>query len=189
MVNNSLILVDDILVNKEILTSPFSCNLSECKGACCTLDSAYGAPLLKEEIDEINVNLDSILPYLPIEHKNEIKQNGFFDKKDGELLTKSINNKACVFVYFENGIAKCGIEKAYFDNNSSFRKPISCHLFPIRISNFGGEIMRYEKISECNSAIVKGKELGQTVFSFTSEAIIRKYGEQWFQLLKEELKK
>jgi len=187
MFEDNIKLVDKAIVRDEIFSQKFCCDIQKCKGACCTVESEFGAPLLEEEITLIERNYSEIEKYLPNEHKQEIKTNGFYEEKQGELMIKSVNNKACVFVYFENEIAKCGIEKAYLVGKSSFRKPISCHLFPIRISNFGGDVLRYEKFSECSYAEKKGKRKNTNVYEFCKEPLIRKYGDKWYSSLKEKV--
>ncbi len=185
MFEDNINLVDEVIVRDEIFSQKFCCDVQKCKGACCTVESEFGAPLLEEEISLIEENYSEVEKYLSNEHRDEINKNGFYEEKSGELMIRSVNNKACVFVYFENSIAKCGIEKAYLTGKSSFKKPISCHLFPIRISDFGGDVLRYEKFLECSYAEEKGKEENTTVFEFCKEPLKRKYGVKWYSLLKE----
>jgi Protein of unknown function (DUF3109) len=185
MFSNDLIDIENVLISKEIADSHFACNLDICKGACCTLESDYGAPLLEEEIDKIKEILPIVKKYLPEQHIQEIENKGFFEKKDDEILTKSVGRKACVFVYYENDIAKCSIEKAYLNKETDFKKPVSCHLFPIRITNFGGDVLRYEKFSECKPAILHGKEKGIRLIDFCAEPLQRAYGKKWYSKLKE----
>lgn len=179
----SFLNVNGVLVNKEIAETKFTCDLSKCKGGCCTLESEFGAPLKMEEISFITDALPEVLPLLPPEHRAIIEEDGFFEIKNEELLTRSVKNRSCVFVYFENGIAFCGIEKAYFQKKIFFRKPISCHLFPIRISQLGGDILRYERFSECRHALEKGKETGISISEFCKDSLIRQYGEAWYSEL------
>jgi len=179
----NIIEVDGITVRDEIFHAPFSCDLEKCKGACCTLESQFGAPINKEEINKIENNLTEIFNYIPIEHKQEIQTKGFWENKDDELMIRSINSRDCVFSFRDNDVAKCGIEKAFFDNKIYFRKPISCHLFPIRISHFGGDVLRYEKFSECTSAIENGKKLNSTVVEFCKDSLTRLYGKTWYEKL------
>jgi hypothetical protein len=186
MLINNVIDVRNVLIRKEVVDTHFACDLEKCKGACCTIESPFGAPLKAEEIDKISKVLPEVLKYLPEEHQEIIRKDGFFDEKYNELMTKSVNGKACVFVYFERGIAKCGIEKAFYDGKSDFQKPISCHLFPIRIAEFGGEVLRYEKFSECEPALANGEKENITVVEFCKDSLVRKYGEQWYSELKEE---
>ena len=189
MYSNEIISVDDVLVRKEILTTPFLCDLEKCKGGCCTIESDYGAPLTEEEIAEIEKILHIVKEYLPENHLRRIEEGGFFDKIDGELMTSSFENRACVFVYFDGDIAKCAIEKAYFDGKVGFRKPVSCHLFPIRVAKFGGDILRYEKFKECDSAIANGIENNSKIVDCCGDALKRLYGNDWFISLKKESNK
>lgn len=176
--------IDNVEVNKEIVETNFSCDLAKCKGACCTMESEFGAPITENEVVAINKFLPVVLEYLPEEHKKEIVENGFWIKKHNELMTRSINNRACVFVTYDCDIAKCGIEKAYNDKKIDFIKPISCHLFPIRVSNFGGTVLRFEKYSECTPAIYKGKDTRIKILDFCRDALEREYGREWFNKTK-----
>ena len=182
---NNLIPVEDVLIRAEIAEISFACDLKKCKGACCTVESEYGAPLREDEVRQIESILDIVKEYLPKKHRQEIEENGFYESKNNELLTASVDNKACVFVFFEKGIAKCGIEKAYFDGKIKFRKPISCHLFPIRVSNLGGDILRFEKFKECAPALENGAKDGIKLIDFCKESLERLYGKKWYSKLKE----
>jgi Protein of unknown function (DUF3109) len=177
--------VGNILVRREIAEIHFKCDLLKCKGACCTFESRYGAPITWDEINQINQVLSTVIKSLPKAHKSEIEENGFFEVKKDEPLLRSIDNRACVFVYYDDGIAKCAMEKAYFEGKTDFRKPISCHLFPIRISDFGGDVLRFEHLDECQPAIELGKNDNTTVAEFCGESLSRKYGEAWYSQFKE----
>jgi hypothetical protein len=121
--------------------------------------------------------------YLSPIHRKEIEENGFFEEKQNEFMTRSIDNRACVFVSYEDGIAKCAIERAYLDKKTIFRKPISCHLFPIRRSDFDGDILKYEKLDECNSALYNGKMNDTTIAEFCKEPLEQLYGTKWYSQL------
>lgn len=180
---NNVLNVDNVLVRDDILKTAFACDLSKCKGACCTMESQYGAPLLEKEINLITGILDEILPYLSNKNKEEIIENGFWEEKDNELMTCSINDHDCVFVVYDGPVAKCGIEKAYNEGKVNFKKPISCHLFPIRVSNFGGDILRFEKLKECENALERGKSENIPMVDFCRESLERLYGADWFNKL------
>ena len=182
---SNIIPVEDILVRPEVFNVNFECDLDKCKGACCTLESEFGAPLLEDEVGKIEKILNIIKEYLPKRHVEEIEENGFYEVKSGEFLTRSINNKPCVFVYYNGDIAKCGIEKAFLDGKTKFKKPISCHLFPIRVSKFGGPVLRYEKFSECKPALEKGEKNKLSLIDFCRESLARLYGNKWYSKLKE----
>jgi hypothetical protein len=183
MFSKNFIKIEDVLVNREIVKTKFACDLEKCKGACCTIESDYGAPLLREEISLIEESFDEAKKLISAEHLQVIETEGFYEIRDNEIMTRSYNRRACVFVYFENDIAKCSLEKVYLEGKTKFRKPISCHLFPIRISDFGGEILRYEKFSECSPALIKGEELDITIADICKDSLIRKYDENWYKSL------
>lgn len=191
MIPDRIIDLDRVSVRPEVFNTYFACDLGKCKGACCTLESPYGAPLNPEEVEEIEKALPVVLSnnHLSQFNKNEIKKNGFWEEKQGDLFTRSINNKDCVFVYYEGDVAKCAIERAYFDGKIKYRKPISCHLFPIRISHFGGDIVRYEKFSQCAPALSNGENTKTTIFDFCKDSLIRLYGLSWYTKLKELISK
>lgn len=170
-------------MRKEITNTYFTCDLEKCKGACCTLESEFGAPITEEEVKIIAGLLPVIVKYLPPEHIREIEKDGFFTSKSNELLTQAVSRKACVFVYFENDVAKCSIERAYMNGETDFRKPISCHLFPIRVSKFGDEVLRYEKFSECSAALENGTKMDVTIAEFCKDSLIRAYGKHWYSSL------
>ena len=183
MPSDKIFAINDVLVRDEIVEIPFSCDLKKCKGACCTLESELGAPVNKEEIDEIRKILPIVKKYLTQTNIDEIEEHGFYEIKDGEMMINSVNNHDCVFSFWDSGIAKCAIERAYFDGKVEFRKPISCHLFPIRVTDFSGDVLRYEKFSECAPALEKGKEENITIAEFCKDSLIRLYGEDWYNKL------
>lgn len=182
--NSEYINVDDKIVDLDIIQKHFHCDLNKCKGACCTMKSDFGAPLKSSEIDEISHNLTAILEYLPERNRKKIIENGFWEEKNDILMTRSINKRDCVFVYYENDVAKCGIEKAFLNNKSNFRKPISCFLFPIRVSDFGGEILRYEWYEDCKPALELGRKNKITIAEFCKNALQSAFGTQWYNKLK-----
>ena len=179
-----IIQIENISLGKEIAETRFACDLLKCKGACCTLESNYGAPLEEGEVEQISQILETLKEYLPEKHNNVIEKKGFFERKENKLMTMSVDNKACVFVNYEGEIAKCGIEKAYLDGKTNFRKPISCHLFPVRVEDFDGDVLRYEKFDECSPAVEKGEEENIRLIDFLQASLIRKYGQKWFLKLK-----
>ena len=183
MTTDKIFAINDVLVRDDIVEIPFSCDLQKCKGACCTLESELGAPTNKNEIEQIKKILPTVKQYLTQTNIDEIEEKNFYEIKDGEIMINSINNHDCVFSFFDNGIAKCAIEKAYFDGKVDFRKPISCHLFPIRVTDFSGDVLRYEKFSECAPALEKGKEENVVIAEFCGDSLKRAYGENWYNKL------
>ncbi len=171
--------IDGISVSEKLHEVKFTCDLDKCKGACCTMESEYGAPIHESEIKIIEDLLPILWDYLPVKSREEIEKNGFWEIKEELHMIKSVNNRDCVFVYYENAIAKCSIEKAYYNGKTEFIKPISCHLFPIRISDFGGPILRYEEYDECRDALIKGLKTNLSIAQFCEVPLERTFGKEW----------
>ena len=180
-----MIQVEDIILSEELFEEYFVCDLAACKGACCVEGDA-GAPLEFEEIEKVEKNLDVVLPYLSSKGRETVEKNGVFEvDTDGEFVTPLNNGKECSFTIFdENGIAKCGIEKAFLEGKSDFRKPASCHLYPIRISKLKThEALNYHRWPICKPACECGSKLKVKVYQFLKAPLIDRYGEDWYQQL------
>lgn len=185
-----MLVIENKLIDPEILTEKFVCDLTKCKGACC-VEGDCGAPLDIEELGFLEEIQEKIKPYLTPEGIKEIDKNGGFvlDKSDRKFKTNLIKKGPCVYINYENGIAHCGIERAWKDGVVDFRKPISCHLYPIRISKDNMlEEVNYERWSICKAACSLGKKLKVPVYQFLKEPIIRKYGEGFYLALDREYK-
>ncbi|MBM4150650.1 MAG: DUF3109 family protein [Ignavibacteria bacterium] len=180
-----MILIDSILMDEAIIHEHFSCDLQTCKGACCTLRGGEGAPLDKREIPLIKEAIPSVLSYLDDESIQVLKNESWIGGSPDEPFVQCIDDADCVFVFREGGIAKCGLEIAFFEKNTTFRKPLSCHLFPIRIRNFGGDYLSYQPFDECKPAIEHGKKQQSLVIHSLREALIRAYGEDWYDQAQE----
>ena len=184
-----MIQVQDKIISLDIFQKHFVCDLNACKGACC-VEGDSGAPLLEEEKSILEDSYEKIKPYMRKKGVIEIDKNGvaLYDH-DGDLTTPLVNNRECAFAVFEKGITKCSIEKAYLDGKIDFKKPISCHLFPIRIKSYSDfDAVNYEKIAVCKSACKHGQKLEIPIYLFLKEALIRKYGEDWYKELLEAAK-
>lgn len=177
----------EAIIQNNVVDAKFSCNLSKCKGACCTMEGGRGAPVLDEEI----VHLEKSLPYarehLDRTHRAHIAKYGFIEGTTGDYTTRCIDSKACVFVYYEDGIAKCSLERAYNEGKTGWKKPISCHLFPIRISNGKPAMIGYEQIPECNAGVAMGSDENISLIEFLEEPLRRRFGNEWFTNLLEQL--
>ena len=183
-----MIAIDNILVSDEIVKEQFVCDLSKCKGACC-VDGDAGAPLEKNELDKLNEVFDKVLPYLGEESKKELQRQGryVYDKEFG-WVTPTINSKICVYgIKDANGIVKCGIEQAYVDGKIKWKKPISCHLFPVisKKSKHSDTIyVNYEpREDNCKPGCLLGKKLKVPVYVFLREPLIRKFGQKFYEAL------
>lgn len=181
-----MIQIEDKLISEEIFSEEFVCNLSKCKGICCVEGDA-GAPLDKEEAQILENIYDKIKPYLTPEGIEAIEKQGKWeiDPTDGEYVTPLINNAECAYVtYDERGYTKCAIEKAYEDGVIDWQKPISCHLYPIRVTEYSSfTALNYHEWEVCSDACTLGKELQVPVYKFLKTPLIRKYGESFYSEL------
>jgi hypothetical protein len=172
------------IVSLDILEKQFLCDILKCKGACC-VEGDSGAPVTPEEAKLIEEAYPEVAAYIPESHQEEIRKQGFaVIDLDGDLVTPLVNNEQCVYTYEERGILKCGIEKAFLDGKINFRKPVSCHLFPIRITEYKRfDAVNYQKIDICKPGRECGKKEKLPLYVFLKEPLIRKYGEEWYEQL------
>ncbi|MCB0663082.1 MAG: DUF3109 family protein [Saprospiraceae bacterium] len=183
-----MFVVQGKLISEDVVKEAFVCDLHACKGACCW-EGDYGAPLEEEELKIMDAIQDVIRPYLSEEGKAAIEKQGayVYEEDAEEYATTLVNNGACAYmVYDEKGIAKCGIEQAWKDGKTEFKKPISCHLYPIRIRKndlVDFEALNYDRWDICSAACTLGKELKMPVYKFLKEALTRKYGEDFYNEL------
>ena len=182
-----LIEVKDKIVSTQLFDKKFVCDLNACKGACC-IEGNSGAPLTLDEIDLLEENIEKIMPFMRPEGIEQVEENGvFYMDEDNEAVTTLVNGGECSFVYFdENNITKCGIEQAYNSGKIDFNKPISCHLYPIREKQFNDfRALTYDVWPICAPACACGDKLDVPVYRFLKGAIIRAYGEDFFEALEE----
>ena len=181
-----MIAIDNVLVSDEVVEAKFVCDLQKCKGGCCE-DGDAGAPLEQDEMKIIEDSFETVVPYLTQEGLAEIKRQGKFlyDKEFG-WVTPTINGGLCVYGFRdEQGIIKCGFEAAYNEGKLGWKKPISCHLFPIRLT----ETKQYTMVNYeprevlCNPACAFGKKLKVPVYQFLKEPIERKFGPEFYNTL------
>ncbi len=181
-----MIAIDNVLVSDDVVEAKFVCDLHKCKGGCCE-DGDAGAPLTKEEKKIIDQNYAAIEPYLTPEGKKEIKHQGkyIYDREFG-WVTPTIDNKICAYGFRDKqGIIKCGIEQAYNDGRLDWKKPISCHLYPIKITESKEYTMvNYEPREElCKCGCTLGKKLKVPVYQFLKESLLRKFGPDFYEAL------
>ncbi len=169
------------IVSEEILERDFVCNLSACKGNCC-IDGDAGAPLSAEETKIMEEIYPKVKPYLRPEGIAAIEAQGTWVKgEDGDFETTLIEGKDCAYVIFDGATALCGIEQAYNEGIVSWKKPVSCHLYPIRVKDFTEfTAVNYDRWDICNDACTLGKELQVPVYKFVKEALVRRFGEDWY---------
>jgi hypothetical protein len=174
------------IVSEDILGKDFVCNLSACKGACC-VDGDAGAPLSKEETAILESIYPQIKPFLRPEGIAAIEAQGSWAiGTEGELETPLIENRDCAYVIYDGPTALCGIEQAYNQGVVSWKKPVSCHLYPIRVKDFTEfAAVNYDKWDICSDACELGKELQVPVYKFVKEALIRRFGIDWYTELEQ----
>jgi hypothetical protein len=179
-----MIQIEDTIVSLDVIEKEFFCDTLSCKGSCCVAGDS-GAPLEPDEILAIEDALPSIYNFLPEKSIQIIKQHGVgVIDSDGDLVTRLVNEKECAFVVFKNGIAECAIEKSWKKGACSIQKPISCHLYPIRLTKYKlFTAVNYHSWEICEPAIVKGNKEGIKIYEFVKSALIAKFGEPWYHQL------
>jgi Protein of unknown function (DUF3109) len=186
-----MIKVGEVLVSDDIKEVEFVCHLEKCKGACC-VEGDLGAPLEEDELEIMHSIQKKIKPYLTPEGLKAIEAQGpYILDEDGDYSTPTIAGKECAYaMYDDKGVLKCGIEQAYLDGKITYRKPISCHLYPIRITKKKGfEAVNYHKWSICSAACSYGKSLQVPLYKFLKDPLVRKYGQSWYDQLVNEIEK
>ena len=180
-----MIVLQNTVISDDVRDKFFVCNLEKCKGACC-VEGDLGAPLEESELQILQDNYEQIKPYLSRKGREAIEEQGLYIKDwEGDFSTPTIKDRECAYaIYDESLTLKCGIEQAYLDGKISWKKPISCHLYPIRISKYDGfEALNYDKWGICSAACSFGEELGVPVYKFLKEPLVRRYGADWYQEL------
>jgi hypothetical protein len=180
-----LVEIDDKIVSTQIFERKFVCDLNACKGACCIKGDA-GAPLTDEEVNIIEEEFENFLPYMRPEGIEAVNKSGvFYVDQENDMATTLVNDQECAFVYFDNnGITKCAIEAAFLAGKTNFKKPISCHLYPIRVKQFQDfTALNFNYWDICEPACQCGDKLNVPVYKFLKEPIIRAFGEDFYQEL------
>lgn len=177
-----MILLENTIVSEDILEKNFICNLAACKGACC-IEGDSGAPLTADEVEVLASELSNIKPYLTAASLADMDKKDFWEKDtDGDLVTTCLPTGECNFsLRDELGYLKCGIEQAYRDGKASIQKPLSCHLYPIRLSKVGDfEAVNYHRWDICKPACKLGDEHQLAIYQFLKEPLVRKFGIDWY---------
>jgi hypothetical protein len=180
-----MIHIKDTIVSIDVLKEYFLCDLTACKGICCVEGDA-GAPVEESEVAELQGVLPAVWDDLSPEAQALVEQQGVvYRDTDGEYLSSIVANADCVFTCYDaNGICSCSIEKAYREGKTDFYKPVSCHLYPVRIVQYKGfRAVNYHRWSVCQAAILNGKKEQIRVYQFLKDPLIRKFGAEWYQML------
>jgi len=177
-----MIQIRDTILSDDIFEEHFICNLTKCKGACC-VEGDSGAPLERKEFEQIQSILPEIWDDLSPAAKALIEEQGIaYTDYDGELVTSIINGRECVFTYFDaDGTCKCSIDRAWREGRIRVQKPVSCHLYPIRLQKLGEyTALNYNRWSICKPAVKLGRSEGVKIYEFLREPLIRRFGEEWY---------
>jgi Protein of unknown function (DUF3109) len=183
-----MIAINNVLLSDQIINDQFVCDLTSCKGACC-VDGDAGAPLSDKELKNVDEVFEQVLPYLRAEGIAEInKQGRYVHNEEFGWVTPTIDNKICVYgIFDQNGTVKCGIEQAYLDGKTNWKKPISCHLFPIIVKKSKDGVTEFANYQpredHCKAACSLGKKLKVPVYEFLKEPLVRKFGNEFYETL------
>ncbi len=180
-----MIEIDGKIISTDILTTKFCCDITKCKGICCVEGNA-GAPLEIEEVDILESEYNNYSEYMTQEGRDVIDKEGFMIVDlDGDYTTPLINDSECAFSFKEGDITLCAIEKAYKEGKTTFYKPISCHLYPIRLANFSnGSIgLNYHRWGVCSSALENGAKIGTPMYRVLEAPITRRFGADFYKAL------
>ena len=196
--------IGDVLISSDILTEQFCCDLAACKGQCC-IEGDAGAPVTLDEVMEIESCLDEVWSDMSASAQAVVDKHGVaYTDQEGDLVTSIVGGKDCVFTYYD-GITDfntgapihqcclCALEKAYRQQRSTFCKPISCALYPIREKRFTSKqsdgstqqivALNYHRWEVCRPAVKKGRELGLPVYRFLEGPLVRRFGREWYDEL------
>lgn len=177
--------IQDTLVSLDVVERFFCCDLDTCLGSCC-IEGDAGAPVTIDEKAQIEAVLPTVWDYLLPRAQEEIKDNGVaYNDPEGELVTSIIDGKNCVFSFYEpGGLCSCALERAYNEGKTSFRKPISCYLYPLRIKQYDGyAAVNYHRWKICKCAEVMGRKQGIRVYQFLKQPLINRFGQEWYDEL------
>lgn len=179
-----MIQIGEKIISRDLFEMHFICHLEKCEGNCCVFGDS-GAPLEEEESANLSGALESILPYMRAEGKRATREQGaWVIDMENEKVTPLVGREECAYAVFEDGIARCAIEQAYDEGAISFQKPVSCHLYPIRVTKLKqGIALNYHQWSICEPARILGKKEGLPVFRFLKDPLIRVYGEEFYEEL------
>lgn len=186
--------ISNILVSSDIITEQFCCDLDKCHGICCVEGDA-GAPVTLDEIAGIEDSLDTVWSDMSASAQAVVDKQGVaYTDREGDLVTSIVGGKDCVFTCYENGCCLCALERAYRQGKTSFIKPISCALYPIREKKINNDLiaLNYNRWDVCCDAVKKGRELGLPVYRFLEGPLVRRFGKEWYDelcVVAEELKR
>lgn len=175
-----MVVIGEAVIDDAITRASFRCDLAACRGACCCIAGGRGAPLDDPEVREVYRVLPVVTSYLSERSRRALAAAGPVEGRPGDYATTCIDERECVFVVIEDGIAACAFERAFRDGATDWPKPVSCHLFPIRIRRGHPAVLRYEEIEECESGRSRGLREQLPLADFLREPLVRRFGEAWY---------
>jgi hypothetical protein len=183
-----MFIVGEAVIDETVGSARFCCNLAVCRGACCCIEGGRGAPLDDQEAQEIRNAYPVVRRYLREISIKTAEAAGLVEGSPGDYATPCIGQHECAYVCFEDGIARCSFERAFLAGEIGWQKPLSCHLFPVRVRRFGQEFVRYEEIEECSGGRARGTAEGVMLHEFLKEPLTRKFGAYWYAAFVEQCK-
>lgn len=168
--------IPEMEVDPRILTTQFACDLGVCRGACCTFPGGAGAPVAADEVDVLHRAWNALKHRVPVEHRQLVERDGLIERIGSTLHLRCYNERACVFVEWDGPIARCAIQNAWFEGSFDWVKPLSCHLFPIRVGGKNRSTLRFEHFQECAPAHERGRASGTLLVDFLEDALTRAFG-------------
>lgn len=185
-----MIAIDNTVISENLHHIRFVCDLNACKGACCVEGDA-GAPLDAEESEALRTHAEVLKPFMSEAGVRALDEQGaFLELFPGNFMTPLVEGRECIYTVFENGITRCAIENAYVAGAIRFAKPVSCHLYPVRITPYTDfDAVNYHEWHICEAALIKGKAEGVPLYIFLKDALIRKYGQHWYAQLTDRILK
>jgi hypothetical protein len=183
-----MIIIGNTSISDDLYLVRFCCSLEKCLGACCVAGDA-GAPLEEEEISILEDELGQIMPFMTEQGIKTVKEYGIFDYDiHANFVTPLVHGGECAFANFENGISYCAIERAYHKGKTNFLKPVSCHLYPVRITHYETfDAVNYQKWNICKPALKLGNKEGIPLYKFLKAGLVRKYSLDWYNKLEKEI--
>ena len=179
-----MLVIGNAILEDQIREAEFSCDLDVCKGACCCLEGWRGAPLRDSELEELKKAFPAASAYLSRKNLAVIEEYGLFEGSPGDYATMCVGARECVFVYFDEGIARCSLDRAYRDGKTSWPKPLSCHLYPIRVRPQGRDYLHYHEIPQCQGGRDRGARERIRLHRFLEDPLKRAFGPAWYAELR-----
>jgi hypothetical protein len=176
---------ENFVVHEEIFRKKFACDYSVCMGACCTMPGGSGPPVTPDEIEIIQSAWSLVSEMVPSEHRSVVEKHGLFEHEGSRIHIRCCNNRACVFVCYRGNIAICAIQEAYSNGLIEWPKPLSCHLYPIRVKRNSNAVLVFDELDACASAVKQGEAEGIWLLDFLEEPLIRAFGRRWFTSVQE----